>query len=46
MISNDFKKAFDSASRDFLFRTRSAFHFGTFLYNGFTHLIKKYKAVF
>ena len=28
LISNDFKKAFDSVSRDFLFRTLSDFHFG------------------
>ena len=28
LISIDFKKAFDSVSRDFLFRTRFAFHFG------------------
>ncbi|KAL9967827.1 hypothetical protein ACROYT_G026124 [Oculina patagonica] len=28
LVSIDFKKAFDSVSRDFLFRTLSAFHFG------------------
>ena len=28
LVCIDFKKAFDSVSRDFLFQTLSAFHFG------------------
>ena len=34
MICIDFKKAFDTVSRDFLFRTLSAFGFGHHLYSG------------
>jgi len=36
LVSIDFKKAFDSVSRDFLFRTLSAFHFGP-SFNGSRH---------
>ena len=46
LISIDFKKAFDSVSRDFLFRTLSPFILVLLLYNGFTHFMTIYQAVF
>jgi len=46
LISIDFKKAFDSVSRDFLFRALSAFNLDLPLYNGFTHFTTIYQDVF
>lgn len=37
MICIDFKKAFDTVSRDFLFRTLTSFGFGPSFCNGYTH---------
>ena len=46
LIAIDFKKAFDSVSREFLFRTLSAARFGPLLSNGFTLFIIIFLAVF
>jgi len=39
MICIDFKKAFDTASRDFLFKTLHAFGFGIFIYSGDSYIL-------